>query len=206
MNRAPSSHVLWLSRSDDVRLNPLSGAGVCLAADTHGTLLTKRTSPELAFISLFWSSPLLCSPASLPRWSCFRRSLGHAGSLRLWVPPTPADARSRGHPCDLAASRRPTGITSPGSARVVHLPALFHAGSSMGTRPSEVSPRSTPAVPPSNTITRMDALPPVLHAVSRLAAPRLRGFQPSCGRVLRRARYSRVRWVAPLLVVAPLRG
>jgi hypothetical protein len=70
-------------------------------------------------------------------------------SLRLWVPPTPSDARSRGHPCCLAASRQPTGIASPGSARVVHLPALFHAGSSMGTRPSEVSPRSTPAFSPS---------------------------------------------------------
>lgn len=50
------------------------------------------------------------------------------------------------------------------------------------------------------------AFPPVLHAVSRLAAPRLRGFQPSCGRVLRRSRCSRVRRVAPLLVVFPLRG
>jgi hypothetical protein len=48
--------------------------------------------------------------------------------------------------------------------------------------------------------------PPVLHAVSRLAAPRLRGIQPSCGRVLRRPRCSRVRRVAPLLVVSPLRG
>lgn len=55
-------------------------------------------------------------------------------------------------------------------------------------------------------ITHVDEFLPFLHAVSRLAAPRLRGFQPSCGRVLRRSRCSRVRRVAPLLVVFPLRG
>ena len=49
--------------------------------------------------------------------------------------------------CRFAASRRPAGIASPGSARVADLPALFHAGSSMGTLPSEVSPRSSPPDP-----------------------------------------------------------
>jgi len=43
----------------------------------------------------------------------------------------------------LAASLRPARFASPGSARVVDLPALFHAGSSLGTLPSEVSPRSS---------------------------------------------------------------
>jgi hypothetical protein len=38
-------------------------------------------------------------------------------------------------PCCLAASRRPAGFTSPGSARVANLPAVFHAGSSLGTHP-----------------------------------------------------------------------
>ena len=59
----------------------------------------------------------------------------------------------------------------------------------------------------------------VLPAVSHLAVPRLRGFElfrdlhalrrfstPASGCVHQRKRCSRHRWVAPLLVVAPLRG
>jgi hypothetical protein len=105
------------------------------------------------------SSPSSCS-------NRLRGPLRHL--LRLWVPTTPTNPRSRGHPYRLAASRRPTGFTSPGSTRVADLPAISQTGSSMGTRPSEASPRPSPPDPLGST---------VLPAVPDLAAPRLRGFQ-----------------------------
>jgi hypothetical protein len=75
--------------------------------------------------------------------------------------------------CDLAASRQPARFTSPGSSRVVDLPALFHAGSSMGTRPSEVSPRSSPPDPLGSCRPPCRFPPPVK------VLPRLRGFELS---------------------------
>jgi hypothetical protein len=71
--------------------------------------------------------------------------------------------------CDPSrGSPRPAGFASPDSSRVANLPALFHAGTSMGTHPSEVSLR------PRRPILSNQA---VLPAVSRLAASRLRGFE-----------------------------
>lgn len=68
-------------------------------------------------------------------------SLRHGSLRRLPIHAHAADS------CYLAASRRPAGNASPGSSRVADLPALFHAGSSMGTLPSEASPRSSPPDP-----------------------------------------------------------
>lgn len=114
--------------------------------------------------------------------------------------------------CDFAASRRPARFASPGSSRVANLSALFHAESSMGTLPSEVSPRSSPPDP------RGSCCPPCRFPSPVKVMLRFRGFElfnavslcsdihSSNGCVLRRLRYSRLRRVAPLLVVVPLRG
>lgn len=95
----------------------------------------------------------------------------------------------------LPVTRRPARVASPGSSRVVDLPALFHAGSSMGTHPSEVSPRSRrtilsdPAVPLAvclaerpperalDAICRAKASRTRLSARAHLAVSRLRGFE-----------------------------
>jgi len=120
-----------------------------------------------------------------------------AGTLRLRVPSTPSHPRSRGLlPC-LAAAHRPTGFASPGSSRVADLPTVFQVGSSMGTLPSEVSPHPSPPDPLG------PSCPPCRFPPCGAAAPRM---SASGGCVLQSRRCSRPQWVAPLLVVSPLRG
>jgi hypothetical protein len=77
-------------------------------------------------------------------------------------------------PCGV---RRPAGFTSPGSSRVANLPALFHAGSSMGTHPSEVSPRPTPHDPlgsrrPPCRLPPCGVAAPRISAIVRVRSPR----------------------------------
>jgi hypothetical protein len=184
-----------------------------------------RGLPEHAFTRLFRAAHphrhrLRCTsrphhrdgPASSARLrdrSC--RLTSPFGSLRRH--PTHAHAAV---PCCLATARRPTGFASPGSSRVVDLPALFHAGSSMGTHPSEVSPRSSPHDPLGSR------RPPCRSSPCGAAAPRISASRlvHPCGRPMRcaqraarrtdafsmRRRCSRHHRVAPLLVVSPLRG
>ena len=109
----------------------------------------------------------LCRP-SLPH-CCDRMPLRAFG---ITLPSGPFDAcqpaRSRDRPCDLAAARRPTGITSPGSSRVTSLPAISQTGSSMGTHPSEASPHSSPPDPLGSSC------PPCRFPPCGAAAPRIR--------------------------------
>jgi hypothetical protein len=60
------------------------------------------------------------------------------------------------------------GLPPPALTRVANLPAIFHAGSSMGTLPSEASLHSCRRALSDSTV------PP---AVFHLAVPRLRGFE-----------------------------
>ena len=82
--------------------------------------------------------------------------------------------------CNLAIALRPAEVASLGSSRGADLPAMSHAGSSMGTLPSEVSPRRRRQTLSGRAF---------LLAVHRLAAPRLRGFQLSSRRVTLRPHF-----------------
>jgi hypothetical protein len=99
---------------------------------------------------------------------------------RLAPPLGPCDAcqltltRPSVPPCGV---RRPAGFTSPSSARVANLPALFHAGSSMGTRPSGASPRPTPHAPlgscrPPCRLPPRGVAAPRISAIVRVRSPR----------------------------------
>jgi hypothetical protein len=205
LNRAPSSHVLCsrvrtmsvtiLSRERAPTLRPAhsehfsrsehhpsspssrsSGAAHCCALQRHC-----RDGPA----STDRSASQVTSPVGPS--DAFRCSLTRPSVLPCGLTPTDRDCLPRLCSCRASAS--------PISCWIVHGYPPFR-----GFSPLDAGFLAFP------TIARMDAIPPVLHAVSRLAAPRLRGFQPSCGRVLRRSRCSRVRRVAPLLVVSPLRG
>jgi hypothetical protein len=77
---------------------------------------------------------------------------------------------------------RPAGFTSPGSSRVADLPAMFQTGSSLGTRPSEVSPRASPPSPlrPGCPPCRFPtSRAPPLARLAFAPLPRLRGFEPT---------------------------
>lgn len=88
---------------------------------------------------------------------------------------------------------RPGGFASSASARLVNLPALFHAGSSLGTIPSEVSPCSRRKVLSDSAF---------LHAVFQSCDCRSsEDFSYRIRCVLHWQRYSHRSWVAPLLVV-----
>jgi hypothetical protein len=99
--------------------------------------------------------------------------------------------------CNLAVARRPAGFASSSSSRFADLPAIF--------RPDRPWAPALQRLLPARRRKTLSSLA-VLHAVSHLAVPRLRGFQPSCGCVLQSRRCSRRCRVAPLLVVSPLRG
>lgn len=134
----------------------------------------------------------------------FRQDHFAVGSLRRL--PTPAHAADS---YTLAAARRPTGFTSPGSSRVEDLPVIFRPD-----RPwAPDLQRFLPAVAARSSRIVLSPLP--FHTL------RCRGSEDSsyrrhhalrrachlpCGCVLRRRRYSRRQRVAPLLVVSPLRG
>jgi len=116
--------------------------------------------------SLAAESPgVFAETVPLPPLARSRQDHFACGSLRRL--PTPAHAAVS---YDLAAARRPTGFTSPGSSRVEDLPVMFQTGSSLGSLPSEASPRRR------RQILSDRAVPP---AVSHLAVPRLRGFELS---------------------------
>jgi hypothetical protein len=108
----------------------------------------------------------LCHRRDRPEHRSF--ALAATESLCFRFPPTPSNPRSRSHPCDLTVSRQPARVASPSSSRVADLPAIFHAGSSMGTLPSEASLHSCRRVLSDSTV------PP---AVCHLAVLRLRGFE-----------------------------
>ena len=218
VERALSSHALF------VRVRSLSAA--ILAPDLPRSSLRSTsalTSPE-GLSS--WSTPSSGSPERLPlasrclglgvvTWMAMLAPLARpqhqhvaCGSLRR----LPIRSFHASVSCDFAAARRPARFASPGSARVANLSALFHAESSMGTLPSEVSPRSSPPDPLGS------CRPPCRFPSPLQVMPRFRGFElfnavspcgdihSSNGCVLRRRRCSRLRRVAPLLVVVPLRG
>ena len=112
---------------------------------------------------------------SSPGWLCCLRLRGilhqhvACGSFRR----LPIRSFHASVSCDLAVTRRPARFTSPGSARVANLSALFHAESSIGTLPSEVSPRSSPPDPLGSCRPPCRFPPPVKMM------PRLRGFELS---------------------------
>lgn len=130
---------------------------------------TVRASKHDLHIAVSTVAAALLRPHASP---CFRTHLAFGSLRRL-----PA-RDSRGRPCDLAAARRPTGITSPGSSRVTSLPAISQTGSSMGTHPSEASPHSSPPDPLGSSC------PPCRFPPCGAAAPRIRAvsgpFSP-CG-------------------------
>jgi hypothetical protein len=122
--------------------------------------------PPVSSLSLSAESPgLIAETVLLPPLARSRQDHFACGSLRRL--PTPAHAAVS---YNLAAARRPTGFTSPGSSRVEDLPVMFQTGSSLGSLPSEASPRRR------RQILSDRAVPP---AVSHLAVSRLRGFELS---------------------------
>jgi hypothetical protein len=236
------------TRSESVRRDPHSDqARVSLAVDLHRDC-SRRSRRAEARLHLRSSG----ASTVIQRFRCLLSSLvaktvprpvAHANRRRLTPPSGPSDAcqptltRPTRMPVRcLPVTRRPARVASPGSSRVVDLPALFHAGSSMGTHPSEVSPRSRrttlsgPAVllavfsrsiRRSVCSTRFVAKVPPKRALSREITLRCRGFEDlshqrtsrlaasglaASGCVHHRRRCSRLRRVAPLLVVPPLRG
>lgn len=119
------------SRSELVRRNPHSACAEHAFAGSTAGAAVSQTSDHLIYGFIAWPVP---RPTRLSRCIAATASpLVPPDSLRLGVPTTPANLRSRGHPCDLAAARQPTGFTSPGSSRVASLPAISQTGSSMGT-------------------------------------------------------------------------
>lgn len=110
---------------------------------------------------------------SSPGWLCCLRLRGilhqhvACGSFRR----LPIRSFHASVSCDLAVTRRPARFASPGSARVANLSALFHAESSIGTLPSEVSPRSSPPDPLGS------CRPPCRFPPPLQVMPRFRGFE-----------------------------
>jgi hypothetical protein len=147
--------------------------GARLHLDSSGRNHRDRKRPRcvssgvIAETALSGVEPSSCDASLLPRASatCATDPQSHSapGSLRRL--PARVDVAA----CDPSrGSPRPAGFASPDSSRLANLPAMFQAGTSMGTLPSEASLR--PCRP-----TLSD--PTVLPAVFRLAASRLRGFE-----------------------------
>jgi hypothetical protein len=154
--------------------------------------------PLLCFALAFGARPSRSSPGCELVLPCGRPSLRRllakpstpehtslaCGSLRRLPMPTYAAAS-----CRLATARRPTGVASPGSTRRLHLPAVFHAGSSMGTSPFRGFSPFAPSWPHAACRNRPPATRTILLVVSHLAPsacgeadfryamPRLRGFK-----------------------------
>ena len=177
---------------------------------------SRRVMLEHAFILLLRSFPPLPLPGSsfplvvIAGWP----ASSACAARQVTSPLGPFDAfqstLTRPSRAILRPHAEPAGVASPSSSRVVDLPALFHAGSSMGTRPSEVSPRALPPDPlgprrPPCRFPPCGVAAPRISASSSAFVLRLR-LDPLRGCVLQRRRCSRHRWVAPLLVVSPLRG
>jgi hypothetical protein len=112
--------------------------------------------------------------ASSPRLSRFLAACAtSAGSLRQRVPTTHANPRSRGRAATLRPHHRPAGFASPGSSRVADLPALFHAGSSLGTLTFRGFSPSSPRGPLGLRC------PPCRLSPCGVAAPRISAIQRS---------------------------
>ena len=160
----PQSSLRLASISLAVDLRFRSAPERAVRARTRLHLGSSRAIDVLAIESA--SSSPASSPMIVPLITRLRelpQNHSAIGSLRRL--PTRAHAADS---CDLAASRRPARTAYPGSARVADLPALFHAGSSMGTLLQRFLPVRR---------RRILSDPAVLHAVSHLAVPRLRGFE-----------------------------
>jgi len=170
-------------------IQPLSShALVTRVRNLSASILTPALTPEHAFVSGF----------RLRRPQPTSTRVVSLRALRLRVPSTHSNPRSRGRlmqhcccsPTDRGYLSRFVSCRGPASlvsCRVV----LGH----------HTLQRFLPIRRRTTLSSRA-----ILRAVSHLAVPRLRGFQPPVGCVLRRRRCSRRRWAAPLLVVLPLRG
>jgi len=91
--------------------------------------------------------------------------------------------------CSVAAARRPAGFTSPGSSRVTDLPALFHAGSSMGTTPFRGFSPPSPHDPlesrcPPCRFPPCGAAASRISATGRVRSPSAGVFTPTIGSLL----------------------
>jgi hypothetical protein len=116
---------LFVGVATRVNQPPSSHALVTRVRSFSASILTPALTPEHAFI-----------PAFARTATAYLRLRGLAAGTS---PSGPYDAFQStlavAVSCSVAAARRPAGFTSPGSSRVADLPALFHAGSSMGTTP-----------------------------------------------------------------------
>jgi hypothetical protein len=133
-----SSH----ARSGYVRCNPLPGqasASLAVDLDPDSSRKNRRARARLCPSSFNRSRHLPKSPTFTADLSTETVPLRlpkapFAGSLRQIRPlrrlPTHARAASV---ATLRPHRRPAGLASPGSTRVVNLPAVFQTGSSLGT-------------------------------------------------------------------------
>lgn len=203
MNRAPSSHVLC-SRVRTMSVAILSRERASTLRPTHSERFSRSEHHP--------SSPSSRSSGAAHRWSLRPQCRdgpvsADRSAVQVTLPVGPSDAIQ----CPLTRPSRATLrrlADRPGLPPPALLVSCICQPCFMLDRPWVPDlQRFLPAHRrPSSPSTRVDAFLSVLRAVSRLAASRLRGFQPVCGCVLRRPRCSRVRRVAPLLVVPPLRG
>lgn len=205
MNRAPSSHVLS-SRVRTMSVAILSRERAPALRPTHSERFSRSEHHPSSPSSRSSGAAHCCA---LQRHCRDGPASTDCSASQVTSPVGPFDAcrcsltRPAVQPCGFTSTDRaclPRLYSCRASASLISCWIVHGHPPFRGFSPLDAGRRAFHA------ITRADAFPPVLHAVSRLAAPRLRGFQPSCGRVLRRSRCSRVRRVAPLLVVLPLRG
>jgi hypothetical protein len=144
------------SRSEYVRRNPLSGVALVFLAVHLGPA---RSTPSSSSFEGGWPRKRVQSYTPQRRCSdgsCFVRLRGTTGSLRLWVPTTPTNPRSRGRlvpPCGvtptgrncLSRLRSCRGSASLISCRIVHGHPPFRGFSPfVAARPSRIVPSSLP--------------------------------------------------------------
>jgi hypothetical protein len=168
---------LFVGVATRVNQPPSSHALVTRVRSFSASILTPALTPEHAFI-----------PAFARTATAYLRLRGLAAGTS---PSGPYDAFQStlavAVSCSVAAARRPAGFTSPGSSRVADLPALFHAGSSMGTTPFRGFSPPSPHDPLESRCPPC-RFPPCGAAASRISATgRVRSpfadvFTPTMGR------------------------
>ena len=168
---------LFVGVATRVNQPPSSHALVTRVRNLSASILTPALTPEHAFI------PTLARTAT-----AYLRLRGLAAGTS---PSGPCDAFQStldvAVSCSVAAARRPAGFTSPGSSRVADLPALFHAGSSLGTTPFRGFSPPSPHDPLESRCPPC-RFPPCGAAASRISATgRVRSpfagvFTPTMGR------------------------
>jgi len=168
---------LFVGVATRVNQPPSSHALVTRVRNLSASILSPAFTPEHAFVP---ACARTVSPVIRLRGLGVRHFA--IGSLRR-IPIHAHVAVS----CSVAAARRPAGFTSPGSSRVADLPALFHAGSSMGTTPFRGFSPPSPHDPlesscPPCRFSPCGAAAPRISASGRVRSPTSTLFTPTMGR------------------------